>query len=85
MQEPPKADQLRYNADPEGHRLPRVALCIIQLPDGTTVVEALVAVSAIPPVVLSWEEVLPPFSLDTSPNMLSTCWSLGTKAIPLSP
>ena len=56
-QEPPKAEQLRFNAAPSSTHLPRVALCILQLPDGTTVVEAMVAVSDIPPVVLSWEKV----------------------------
>ena len=56
-QEPPKEEQLRYNANPDMPSLPRLALCVLQLPDGTTLVEALVAVSRIPPVVLSWEAV----------------------------
>lgn len=57
VQEPPKAEQLRYNNNPATPILPRVALCIIQMADGSTVVEALVAVSEIPPVVLSWDAV----------------------------
>lgn len=57
LQEPAKADFLTYNSNPVKHRLPRVALCILQPPKGDVIVEALVAVSDIPPTVLSWVEV----------------------------
>ena len=56
-QEPPKAAQLQFEANPQLVP-PRRASLVIQVPElGATVVEAVVDLSAASPAILSWRQV----------------------------